>query len=79
MWGKKFIFIFIFGFPSARTRECIHADVGPVRMDEEEKRIFYFFIFLFFLCLRGCKSHPHGRTYVLTFFLGGWKCEWELI
>jgi hypothetical protein len=57
----------------------IRADVGPVRTDEEEKRKRKNIKNFFFLRLHRRRSCPHGRTYALTFFLGGWKCEWGLI
>jgi hypothetical protein len=48
---------------SARMHECVRADASPVRVDG-------IFIFIFILFLRPC-----GRTYALTFFLSGCKCE----
>jgi hypothetical protein len=38
------------------------------------KKEFSFFLKILFRP-RGWRSHPRGRTYSLTFFLGGWKCK----
>jgi hypothetical protein len=57
-------------------RSCgrMNADVGPVRVDTVN--FIYLFSYSFFFHPRECWSCPHGHTYVLTFFLGNWKCEW---
>jgi hypothetical protein len=73
------------GFNYIRTQlNFFRADAGPVHADarvqtrvlsartRQKKK----YLFIFFR-LRGPRSRPCGRTYALTFFLGGWKCEWS--
>ena len=58
---------------SKKIKFYVHADAGPIRADEK--------IYLINKIKSVCTNswvRLCGCTYALTFFLGGWKCEWEV-
>jgi hypothetical protein len=67
IFKKKFLIIFFKIIFPARADTWVHP-CGCLSCTRGRGKLFFIFYFLF-LC-------PREHTFVLMFFLGGWKCEW---